>query len=79
MLKPTVKMVKAAVHFVGFLTTVHDVGLLLPYKPCSSSVLANGGEPAEGASMQIFTDADWASDKENRQSMSSVRISAAEV
>ena len=72
MSKPTVKMVKAAVHFVGFLTTVQDVGLLLPYKPCSSSVLANGGEPAEGASTQIFTDADWASDKENRQSMSSV-------
>ena len=74
MSKPTVKMVKAAVHFVGFLTTVQDVGLLLLYKPCASSILANGGEPAEGAVMQIFTDADWASDKQSRQSMSSVMV-----
>ena len=44
MSKPTFKMVKAALHFVGFLTTVQDVGLLLPYKTCSSSVLANGGD-----------------------------------
>jgi len=72
--QPTVRSMLVLKHLVGYLAAHEDVCISLKFKGRSDGIFHQYDLPPGESAMEVFTDSDWASDKNKRRSVSCVVI-----
>ena len=72
--QPTVRSMQVLKHLVGYLAPHEDVCVSLKCKGRSDGVFHQYDLPPGESAMEVYTDSDWASDKDKRRSVSCVVI-----
>eukprot|EP00435_Cladocopium_sp_Y103_P067749 s1389_g30.t1 len=74
LVKPTEKQYKQLEHLVCYLKGIAWFAIKLAKTSCGSSVLEPSGEERKEHLLEVFTDSDWAGNKETRKSISSAHL-----
>ena len=72
--QPTVRSMLVLKHLVGYLAAHEDVCISLKSKGRSDGIFHQYDLPPGESAMEVYTDSDWASDKDKRRSVSCVVI-----
>ena len=72
--QPTVRSMLVLKHLVGYLAAHEDVCISLKFKGRSDGNFHQYDLPPGESAMEVYTDSDWASDKDKRRSVSCVVI-----
>ena len=72
--QPTVRSMLVLKHLVGYLAAHEDVCISLKFKGRSDGIFHQYDLPPGESTMEVYTDSDWASDKDKRRSVSCVVI-----
>ena len=72
--QPTVRSMLVLKHLVGYLAAHEDVCISLKFKGRSDGIFHQYDLPPGESAMEVYTDSDWASDKDKRRSVSCVVI-----